>query len=102
MEQYLPSIVLLLSTGGLIGAIAILVKLRPEAGQIIVTQAQGAVIVQGKVIDDLQEQNAELKEENRQIKAENTEIKSQNRELKRRVGTLEDKVTELERRVNGK
>lgn len=42
------------------GGIYALLKVRPEAGQISVTAAQGAVIVQTGVIDSLKEENERL------------------------------------------
>jgi FtsZ-binding cell division protein ZapB len=108
MSEYLPALVTLLTSGGLLGGVYMLLKLRPEAGQIIVTQAEGAVIVQGKVIDDLQEQNAELKVDNKSLRArvtsleaKNRELEGENRGLKHRVESLETKVDLLEKRVEG-
>jgi septal ring factor EnvC (AmiA/AmiB activator) len=53
--------------GGLLSAIYALLKLRPEAGQITVTAAQGAVIVQSSVIETLNKEMSHLREEVAQV-----------------------------------
>ncbi len=42
--------------GGLVTAIIALYKVKPEAGQIVVTAAQGALLVQSGVIENLQKE----------------------------------------------
>lgn len=108
MEYALPVVVALLGSGGILGGVYALLKLRPEAGQIIVTQAQGAVIVQSNVIKDLEAQNTRLTERVTQAEAkanvaehENRELKVENSKLKDRVSDLERKVDRLEKKVNG-
>lgn len=44
--------------GGLAGAIVALLKVRPEAGQIVVQTAQGVVLMQSTMIDDLRGERA--------------------------------------------
>ena len=61
-SEFLPLIVTILSAGGLAGAVVALLKLRPESGAIVVTAAQGALIVQSGVIDALQEENKRLRD----------------------------------------
>lgn len=85
MTEYIPIIVTFLSSGGLIAAIVALLKLRPEAGQIVVTTAQGAVLIQSTVLKNLQEENENLREENEKCKS--------------RISELERKVLDLESKV---
>jgi cell division protein FtsB len=60
-ESFVPIIVAILSGGGLAGGVYALLKLRPEAGQIVVTAAQGALVVQAGVIEALVEENNRLR-----------------------------------------
>jgi hypothetical protein len=62
ITESIPVVVAILGSGGLLGGIYALMKLRPEAGQIVVTAAQGALIVQTGVIESLQNENARLRE----------------------------------------
>lgn len=78
-NDVVPVIVAILGSGGLLGGIYALLKLRPEAGQIVVTAAQGALIVQTGVIESLREENERLQ---------------------RRVSTLELQVSELKRELH--
>lgn len=70
--------------GGVASAIVALIKVRPEAGQILVTTAQGAVIVQTGVIESLRQEIARLGEEM-------SELREQNDRLRARVRDLEGK-----------
>lgn len=98
----------LIGVGGIGGAIVALAKLRPEAGQIVVQTAQGAVIVQSGVIDSLTEELERMKvaydnltiryEELTTRFAELTRTTNTGR-LKARVADLEDQRTRLTRRV---
>lgn len=49
-------IVGILGSGGVVGAIVALLKFRPEAGQLMVTTAQGVVILQTSVVETLQKE----------------------------------------------
>lgn len=49
--------------GGLIAAIVALYKVKPEAGQIVVTAAQGALLVQTGVIENLKKEVQRLNDE---------------------------------------
>lgn len=75
----------ILGSGGLIGAVIALLKLRPEAGQIMVTTAQGVVIVQTGVIDSLR---SELK----RVSDELDELRTENANLRLRIRQLEGKA----------
>lgn len=70
--------------GGVASAVVALIKVRPEAGQILVTTAQGAVIVQTGVIESLRQEIARLGEEM-------SELREQNDRLRARVRDLEGK-----------
>lgn len=91
--------------GALIGAIVALLKIRPEAGQIAVSAAQGAVIVQTHVIDNLRTEQVRLQEiveglEERIISAssERNQLRTENEQLHLEVQRLELRVAELEAR----
>ena len=79
----LQSAVGVLFGGGLLTALIAFFKLRPEAGQIVVTAAQGALIVQSGVIDDL---NSEITRLKAVIVEQDKEISA----LKQRLKFVED------------
>lgn len=54
--------------GGLVTAIIALYKVKPEAGQIVVTAAQGALLVQSGVIENLQREITRLSGEVESLK----------------------------------
>lgn len=93
------SIVLgLIGSGGLLGGIYALLKLRPEAGQIAVIAAQGAVVVQQNVIDQLQDENKRLQSRLDAVEAELSKAGNlylENYKLRLRVTELEREVAEL-------
>lgn len=89
----------------LIGAIVALYKVRPEAGQIAVTAAQGAVIVQTGVIDSLREELRRLESEVSDLQErtsaalrERNRLYRENEDLREEVARLEKRVQELEGR----
>lgn len=91
MEKYLPYLISVILGGGFLSGIYALLKLRPEAGQITVTAAQGAVIVQTGVIESL---NTELKRLSREIDELRKELAEERREknqLRKRIRDLENK-----------
>lgn len=97
----------LVGVGGISGAIVAIVKLRPEAGQIVVRSAEGAVIIQASVIDTLQDEVQRLTERLSQVEetarvahVEAEEMKAENAYLKRRVGLLEAENIELREQVS--
>jgi threonine dehydratase len=63
-------VVSIIGGGGLIAGIVALLKLRPEAGQILVTTAQGVVIVQTTVIDNLQKELTRMGKELDELREE--------------------------------
>ena len=76
ISDWLPSLLQTLFGGGVVAAITAAYKLRPEAGQIVVTAAQGALLVQTGVIENLQKEIVRLTEELRQIKVENQDLRN--------------------------
>lgn len=80
----------LLGSSGFLGGIYALLKLRPEAGQITVATAQGVLVMQTSVIDDLREENARLQGRIDALEAENSS-------LMRRLEAIEYKLLTLER-----
>ena len=108
----LPYIVSVILGGGFLGGIYALLKLRPEAGQITVTAAQGAVIVQTGVIDTLKSEltraqgriealEAEqskvqtLEERIDNLEAERDHLREENITLRHRVRHLEEELESL-------
>lgn len=92
----------LLGTGGIVGAVVAIIKLRPEAGQIVVQSAEGAVIVQSGVIatlraevERLQERVTEIETIAETAEARTQQLESENRYLRTRVGHLESENIEL-------
>lgn len=107
------------------GGIAAVLKARPEAGQISVAAAQGAVVVQSSVIDDLRVQmnvqKQQLIDQANQISDlqrrvaktyaleasledahfETSRLRNERDQLKERVDVLEAEVKQLKKAVNG-
>jgi hypothetical protein len=82
-SEIIPILVHAILSGGFLGGIYLLLKLRPEAGQITVTAAQGAIIVQTGVIDTLREELIRLREETEALREENIELRKRIKELER-------------------
>lgn len=53
MKDYILPIVTVLLGGGFIGGLVLLLKLRPESGEITVRSAEKVVLIQDNLIDDL-------------------------------------------------
>ncbi len=87
------SVITLLGGSGFLAGVVALIKLRPEAGQITVTAAQGAVIVQSGVIKD-------LRDELKRINDELIEEKKENADLRKRLSAFEQKLHELTTRTS--
>lgn len=89
----------LVALAGLLGAGVAVFKIRPERTNIIVTAAQGAVVVQSGVIDDLREQIEYLEqrqdaqgERMSQLTIERDRLRLERDQLRRRVEHLEQVV----------
>lgn len=85
----------LLALAGVVGAIIAVFKLSPERQSIFITTAQGAVIVQSGVIDDLREELERL----RGRIAACEKIEASLAALRERIDAIQQKLTatELER-----
>ena len=95
------------AASALLGGIVAWRKISPEKDSIIVTAAQGALVVQAGVLDELREELARnrqrltdvekaLRDEIRRLRTERDSLRSENAELKARVAQLEGRVRELE------
>jgi predicted RNase H-like nuclease (RuvC/YqgF family) len=97
LADYVPIIIAVVGSGGIVGAIVAFLKVRPEAGQIAVTAAGDALVVQSGVITTLREENSQLR-----IRLENLESKvALMMDLRERVEELEDERKKL-RAENGR
>ena len=76
LMDWLPQVITFICGGGAVGAVVALYKVRPEAGQIVVTAAQGALIVQTGVIDNLKKEIERLNGEINDLKKENDDLRS--------------------------
>lgn len=107
----LPLVIAILGAGGVVGAISAWRKVQPERESIIITAAQGALVIQAGVLEKLQE---ELERAHEQIAELRTEVEAVNDELHAEVdqlrgerdalleenSDLREKVTQLEQRVH--
>jgi hypothetical protein len=106
----LPIVVGLIGSGGGAAAVATLYKLRPEAGQILITAAQGALVVQTGVLtslktevdrldDELKEErveNAKLGLELKEVRKENVSLRLELEVLKQQIQVLSKRTTNIE------
>lgn len=88
---------------GLIGAVVAYIKVKPESASILVSTAQGVVVMQADFVDELRGELArvtaeqkrlnelllEVTEERDYLRGENRALHEQVEELQRRVGELE-------------
>jgi len=110
--NYVPYLLAILGTGGVVGAIAAFFKIRPEAGQIAVTASEGALIVQTGVIENLHKDNQQLRNRLEDMESkvslmmdlrdrvevledERDALKAQNEKLRKRIVILERQIREL-------
>lgn len=102
MSEVIVPIAVVLLGGGLLIGLASYIKARPEANQIIVTSAQGAVIVQSGVLDDLHEELARQTERYKLEREELQETMRQDRARYERVmGDLEERLLDALERIKG-
>lgn len=109
---WFSTIALIVGGGGIAGAVAVIVKLRPEKDALTITLSEKAVIVQSNVIESLTDDNQRLKtrvadleavvnsfaEMRTRIAALETErrlLRMENAGLKERVQMLESEVAGL-------
>lgn len=91
MKDYLPYIISAIMGGGFLSGVYALLKLRPEAGQITVTAAQGALIVQTGVIESLREELQRLAGEIQELRQELEAERKEKENLRIRIKDLENK-----------
>ena len=84
----------LIGSGGVVGAIVAFYKLKPETSQIIVSTAQGAVIVQSSVIDSLTEDLSRVRAELQEVRIELAATKAQ------RLGDIEELRRQLQQAID--
>jgi len=92
MPTALDILVMLLGGGGIIGAFVTVLKAKPEVSRLVIGAAEGAVLVQGKVIEDLR--NDMLR-----IALDNERCRRRENEMDIQINLLEKRIDDLERRV---
>jgi septal ring factor EnvC (AmiA/AmiB activator) len=96
-SNWLPGIVTAVFSGGVTGSIVALLKVRQEAGQIVVTAAEGALVVQTGVIENLR---TEMKRLEKDLTEARKMIENQSEIIKRQAETIEglnDQIQELKK-----
>lgn len=96
-EQAVAVVIAIIGILGGGGGIVALLKVRPEAGQVSVSAAQGAVIVQTGVIENLQREMARLRGEVDEVRKENALLRAEAEAKDRRIDELEGMVEQLQR-----
>lgn len=80
------------------GGIAALLRVPADRGKVVIEAAQGAVIVQSSVIDDLLDEVARVKAEMATLRQEHrrelTALRQENEQLRRRIGVVEHEQDE--------
>jgi hypothetical protein len=87
-DTVLIAIISVLGGTGLVGGIVALIKVRPEAGQILVNAAKDVVVIQQGAMTDMQRRLAEAE--------------AARDALRQRVTELEEKVARLQQQVHGR
>jgi hypothetical protein len=87
-SSFATTVLVLVLGGGFATTIVALIKVRPEAGQIVVKTAQGAVLVQTDVI-------ISLENENKRLRARQAEQDDENKALRDRLTKLESVVVNM-------
>ncbi len=111
MDSYLPVILTGVLSGGLLTGIAIFIKAKPEAGQVIVQSAESVVVIQKGLIDELREKIDEdalewrrnietLRLEIAALRAELSETKTQRDSLASENAALKEEVASLHAQVD--
>lgn len=88
-HEVIQIIIYILGSSGFLGGIYMLLKLRPEAGQITVTAAQGAIIVQTGVIDTLRAEIKRMEERFDEQEQRLKDLQEENNQLRARLRDLE-------------
>lgn len=69
-HDYITLVSSLLGSGGLLGAVYLLMKFRPEAGSIVVKSAEGVLVMQSTYIKTLEQRISHLESENESLRLE--------------------------------
>lgn len=89
---------LLVGAGGATG-IAALFRMGADRGKVVIEAAQGAVIVQTSVIDDLQSELTRVKIDNAQLRDRATDSEQKVVQLRAELNALRPELDALRRRV---
>ncbi len=93
-HDYVTLVSSLLGSGGLLGAVYLLMKFRPEAGSIVVKSAEGVLVMQSSYIKKLESRveylEKELEKLSKALDEANTKIRSFEGHQKRHDGEIKD------------
>lgn len=67
-DSTLQILAIIFGAGGAIGGLVTLLRLRSDTARTTVSAAEGAVIIQSTVIDNLRDERARLREENEELR----------------------------------
>jgi predicted nuclease with TOPRIM domain len=96
MDRDVINVILaVLGSGGLLGGIYALLKLRPEAGQITVTAAEGVVMMQSGVLERMEGEAQRYRDRLDALEAEMRTVD----QLRQRISELERESEERGRRI---
>jgi hypothetical protein len=99
MDSGIVQIILGLIGGGLLTGIVAWIKAKPEAARIAVASAEGAVVVQASVIQDLRNELTRIALENERCRAQERELREEMHIEKAERLSLENRIEELENTV---
>jgi chromosome segregation ATPase len=91
-------VIAIVGTGGIIGGLVALLKVRPETGKLIVEAAEGAVVVQAGVMRELRAEIEALRELEARASKRELDATKREQDLRRE---LEDLRSELDRCTSG-
>jgi hypothetical protein len=88
----LNAVVIVLLGGGFLTGLAALMKFKPEKDAIVVSAAQGAVVVQTSVIDALQEELDRARREKAEVHTELESCRKHNHDLRIEIETIRQRL----------
>lgn len=89
------------SSGGLVGAIATFIKVRPEAGQILIKSATDVVVIQRDAMTDLRTRLASVEQERDTLRDRLATVEREKTALEERVTELAQSLSRLREQVTG-
>jgi hypothetical protein len=95
----IPTIMSFVFGGGIVALVTAIFKVRPEAGQIVVTAAQGALLVQTGVIDNLKKEISRLNDELVEVKKMLSDRDKQILQLQTQLLTVRDNQDRHEKEI---